>query len=128
MSNKKYSLFIRKLGQLSSESKIHWDYLDNNKRLCNDLDLSEESFTYIEYNFIPDNSYYIYLEKKNMYILALSFEDDTQEIMLVPNTFKGKLSLRDTDYPEELTELFNEIRHQFPNPEDFIEDLLKDDL
>lgn len=132
MINKKHTLFIKKLTELTIRNELQWEYLENNEDLFVSLDLTDEEFyagsLIAVSRFVTERSFYIYLADKNMYVLALTNPNNSSEVIIAPNTFKNILHLTDKDYPVELTELFNEIRHHFPNPDDFIEDFLGNDL
>ncbi|NLI89770.1 MAG: hypothetical protein GX366_05115 [Epulopiscium sp.] len=137
MSNEKLTIdFINSLLHKTLSNKIHWGYLDEESeyQLAYNLDLTELAFNAFDIEsskespiFDIDNSFYFTSKEQNMnVVLYTDLEDGYLHLIVVPFTYRNKLTIDSPQYISALTQLLNAIKKQFPNPYDFMDEFIKE--
>lgn len=82
--------------------------------------------------FLEDSGFISKQENDNIYLVLFQEKDDNDNVRtffyVVPTTFKNILKLNEKDCPQEITRLLNIVKKQFPNSEDYIDEILNTNI
>ena len=131
---------FEKLIKLTKENTIQWRYLDDDKSICDELNLrayKSENIFEISLNitsskaFDVNNSFVAHIN--NNYIIICCEKDDSTSnktleerlsFMLVPRTFRGVRVYTSSDDDGTLLRLQSLVKSYFPSADDIIKDIL----
>lgn len=125
----RYSNLIKKICLLTSNGSIKWQYLDSNNTLVKALDLADiDSLGIVQnFRFNIENSFFSFDPPNNMYLVFIQKDISEFSLQVIPNTYRNITCINEKTYPEAIEDLYllrAEIKHHFPNSEDYIDRLL----
>lgn len=130
MVNSRYIAFLRELIQQTKDNHLEWNYLDENKGLCEKMKWAEKnSFLDIFSDDTPflcfncDDSFYVSIDGTTIVILVE--KNNPADVYVIPSTFKKIVVLRADEYGQWITRLLNIVQSKFPDGDAFIREFLQ---
>lgn len=133
--------FMDKLIELTKNNSIKWEYLDNNKYVCDALKMEALGNQYLfDINFFTKMSNVIYFDTNNSFISTVNgnyilicciydknLKDSTLNerlvLKLVPRTFREIKSIKCDEEDGTLQRLQSLVKSLFPNADDIVNDI-----
>lgn len=129
LSNDRYTNFLNKVLEMTKSNNLSWNYLDNNKRLCEGMNWSQNYSGLANFlsnaNFDFNTEQSFYCKSGDTYIVLLVYSTNPADIYVVPSTYKNVVFLSAAIYGDIITRLLNIVRAQFPDGEAFIDKFLE---
>ena len=137
MSKDEKMLFIEMLIKKTKEKKLKWDYLDDNKNLCEKMGWHVNQNKYqpsyrdpmeifsIKKSVPFNNINSFYFIDSDYYIVLLVKENLPANLYVIPNTYKRFAVITSVDCGDKITRLLNLILSLLPSAENFMIDFIK---
>lgn len=129
--NDRYTLFLKKVFEMTKSCTLSWMYLDQNKTLCEGMNwitsysgLTAAFLSDVSFHFNTEQSFYC--KSGDTCIVLLVHGTDPANLYIVPNTFKNVVCLSAETFGDMITRLLNLVQSQFPDGEAFIDKFLEE--